>query len=770
MPADSNQTCHMSKKLVIVESPTKANTISKFISSKDYVIESSFGHIRDLPKSSLGVDVEHNFEPTYEIPEKAKKKVALLKKLAKEADEIILATDEDREGEAIAWHLVSALNIKDKPISRIVFHEITKEAIEKALENPRKLDQNLVDAQQARRILDRLVGYKLSPLLWKKVQRGLSAGRVQSVAVRLIVERERERQAFKKDEYWTVEGEFSKDSSTFEGKLNQIGDKKLKKLDIKNKEESDQILNDLEKASFTVSDVTKKEATRQPPVPFKTSTLQQAANNALDFSAKQTMMFAQKLYETGRITYMRTDSLNLADKFLNEAQDFIKANYGAEYAKGAVRYKTKSKSAQEAHEAIRPTDVNAVPALIKAELEPKMFKLYDLIWRRSVATQLPAAKLEKTTIDLKTDKYIFRANGSTIVFDGFMKIYKGAKEVLLPAMAKGDDVKHEKIEAKQHFTEPPARYSDATLVKTLEEHGIGRPSTYAPTINTVITRGYVERDDNKKLFPLDIAMIVNDLLVDHFSNIVDLEFTAQLEKSLDEIAEGKIEWRPMMEAFYAPFEKNLELKLEELNREDIMPVRELGKDKETGKMIFVRTARYGPYIQLGEWSEEDRKAKKNKPKMTSLLKGMRLETVTMEQALSLLELPKVVGKSKDGDDITIQLGPYGPYLKAGKVNVSLPPEYDPLSLDQKIVEEVFANAAEIKKKMAEPIATLGEDPVSKKTILIKNGRFGPYITDGETNVSVKKSVEPKSVTFEEAVELLEKKRHAPKRNFRKKKQ
>lgn len=758
----------MSKKLVIVESPTKAKTITKFLSS-DYIVKSSFGHIRDLPKSTLGVDVEKDFKPTYVVPTKAKPKVAELKKIAENADEIILATDEDREGEAIAWHLVNALKIKDKKLSRIVFHEITKEAILHALESPRDLDINLVNAQQARRILDRLVGYKLSPLLWSKVQRGLSAGRVQSVAMRLIVERERLRKAFKIDEYWTIEAECEKDTAEFPAKLVSVEGKKLEKLSIPTEDDAKKIVDTLKGENFKVSAISKKNASKKPPIPFKTSTLQQEANNALGFSAKQTMTVAQKLYETGFITYMRTDSVNLADKFLNEAQSYIQEAYGNDYAKGVVKYSTKSKNAQEAHEAIRPTEAGKHPMSVKEELESGQWKLYNLIWSRTMASQMPNAQMERTSVDLSAKDYVFRANGSIIVFDGFMKVYKSATEKLLPELKEGDTVKNKKTEAKQHFTEPPARYSDATLVKALEEHGIGRPSTYAPTINTIITRGYIERDDNKKLFPLDIAMIVNDMLVEHFSDIVDLDFTATMENTLDEVAEGKVEWVPMMESFYGPFEKNLEHKDKTLEREDVMPVVELGIEPESGLMIFAKTGRYGPYLQVGEWSEKDRKAKKNKPKMTSIPKGVSMNDVKLEEALELLSFPKEVGHDKEGNIITVQLGPYGAYLKAGKQNASLPEEYNPITLTPAEAEKAFEEAIALKKERLKPIAELGEDPKSKQPILIKKGRFGPYITDGETNVSVKKDQDPEKITHAEAVEALEKKRNSPKRNWGKKK-
>lgn len=752
-------------KLLIVESPTKARTIKKMLGNT-YDVVSSFGHIRDLPKKDMGVDTEHGFEPTYEVPADKKKRVTDLKAAAKKADEIYLATDEDREGEAIAWHIAQILKLDPAKAKRITFHEITKHAIEEALNDPRELSMHLVDAQQTRRILDRLVGYELSPFLWKKVQRGLSAGRVQSVAVRIIVERERERNAFKKDEYWTIDGAFEKEAQEFPGKLIKIGDKKLKKLDIGDEASATKIVDDLKGADFKIDEVTKKHASRKPPTPLTTSSLQQEANNKLGFSAKQTMTLAQKLYETGRITYMRTDSQNLSEKFLTEAQSFIESSFGKEYATGVKTYKTKSKGAQEAHEAIRPTDVSITPDSLQGALEAGQWKLYRLIWNRTVATQLPPAKLERTAVDITAKEYTFRANGSIIVFDGFMKVYKSAKEKLLPELAKGDSVDAKTITPTQHFTEPPPRYSDATLIKALEEHGIGRPSTYAPTISTITARGYIDRDDNKKLFPTDTALIVTDLLVEHFENIVDYDFTATMEKTLDEIAEGKVEWKPMLEAFYKPFHKNLEEKSEGLSRKDVMKEKVLGDDPETGKKILVRTGRFGPYIQLGVWSDEDREAKVNKPKMVSLLKGMSMETIELEDALKLLTLPREVGTLKDGTTITAQIGPYGPYLKAGKVNASIPEEGDMFTIDEKTARQIIKDAAAAKKKAMTPIAELGKDPESGGDILVKTGRYGPYVTDGKTNASIPKSTDPESVTLEQAIEMLVKKRAAPKRGRR----
>ncbi|MFH1405221.1 MAG: type I DNA topoisomerase [Patescibacteria group bacterium] len=751
----------MSKQLLIVESPTKAKTISKYL-GKDYIIMSSFGHIRDLPKSQMGVDTEKDFEPSYIIPTKSKKNVADLKKAAASCSQILLATDEDREGEAIAWHIAEILKCKPDEVKRITFHEITKHAIEHAVENPRVLDMNLVNAQQARRILDRLVGYELSPLLWKKVQYGLSAGRVQSVAVRLIVERERERQAFNIEEFWSIDAEFQKENKIFDGKLTTIDGKKLDKLSITNKAQADEILAKLQDAKFTVDDVQKKQVQKAPPAPLTTSTLQQAANNAYGFSAKQTMTLAQKLYETGRITYMRTDSLNLADKFLAEAQVFISQNFGQQYAQGAKRYKTNKKGAQEAHEAIRPTDPCASTDSLNFT-DNGMKKLYDLIWRRTLATQMPSAKLERTMVDISANNHIFRANGNIVVFDGFMKIYKAGKEKLLPELASGDKVENTKLEGVQHFTEPSARYSDATLVKAMEEFEIGRPSTYAPTIHTIVTRGYIDRDENKKLFPLDIAFIVIDLLVEHFPQIVDYKFTADMENSLDDVAEGKKDWVPMLKEFYGPFHKNIEDKSEHLKKEDVMKERVIGVDSKSGLEVIARMGRFGPYVQLGKYDKEKNGDGKEKLKSASLLKGMTIDTLTIDEAMELFKLPRTVGQTADGEDIVAAVGRFGPYLKAGKVTASIPADFDPLTISLEHAQGLIKESYEKKKEMLTPIAEFGNDPESGGQIVIKHGRFGPYITDGKTNVSIPKKIEPESVTQEQAIEMLEKKRKAPKR-------
>ncbi len=604
-------------KLVIVESPTKAKTISRFL-GKDYKVLASYGHIRDLPKSKLGVDVEHNFEPTYTVSADHKAKVKEIKTAADKAKEVLLATDEDREGEAIAWHLAHVLGADVEKIDRITFHEITDHAIKEALAHPRKLDMRLINAQQARRILDRLVGYELSPLLWKKIRRGLSAGRVQSVALRLVVEREQEIQAFNPVEYWSVEGVFAArdgqpETQTFEGKLHALDGKTLDKMAIKTEEEAKTIVSKLEGQPFRVSKIDAKERKASPPPPFTTSTLQQEANKRLSFSAKQTMTLAQRLYEgidlgesgpTGLITYMRTDSVNLSDKFLGEAAEHVKSSYGAEYTlKEPRKYKTKSKGAQEAHEAIRPTDPTRVPESIENKLEANEFKLYKLIWQRAVATQMSDARIQNTSADLACGNAIFRSTGQTVVFDGYLKLFPDQdKDKFLPDLKTGDEIDAKSVEAKQHFTEPPARFSDATLVKALEEMGIGRPSTYAPTISSWIERDYVERDDKKRFLPTPIGTEVTSMLKQNFPDIVDFDFTSRMENSLDKIAEGEMEWQPLLQAFYGPFETNLKNKEKEMEAEEQKMAEGL-KCEKCGSPMVVKRGRFGKFFACSNYPE-----------------------------------------------------------------------------------------------------------------------------------------------------------------------
>jgi len=611
-------------KLIIVESPTKAKTISKFL-GKGFSVKSSFGHVRDLPKSDMGIDIEKDFAPHYITPLKARPKVTELKEAAAKATEVILASDEDREGEAISWHLVEALGLEKKnkkPYSRIVFHEITKTAIEKALANPRTIDLNLVDAQQARRVLDRLVGYELSPFLWKKIRRGLSAGRVQSVALRLIVEREREIEKFAKEEFWTIEVKLEKEGEKIEfdsilleiggEKIDQSitlklfsGDYKTKKTSLLTKKDADNVIADLKKASYLVLDIVKKETLRTPPAPFTTSTLQQAAIGNLGWSAKQTMMTAQKLYELGHITYMRTDSLNLSLESLMACQKTIAKEFGKEYALESPRYfKNKSKSAQEAHEAIRPTFPDVLPAQLEGSLDPGQQKLYRLIWNRTIACQMQSAKLDSVKVDIQAKakkEYLLRANGSTIIFDGFLKVYgeKGkTTETFLPDLKIGDPLTFIDIAGLQKFTQSPPRYNEATLVKVLEEHGIGRPSTYAPTISTVIERKYIDKNEEKRLYPLEIGTLVNDLLVEHFPEIVGIEFTATIEKDFDEIAEGNKGWVPVIRDFYGPFHKNLESKTKTVKKEEEKLDRKCPLDD--GELVL-KFGRFGKFIACSNY-------------------------------------------------------------------------------------------------------------------------------------------------------------------------
>lgn len=616
--------------LIIVESPTKANTIQKFFKGGDFIVRSSYGHIRDLPKSELGIDIENNFEPKYIIPLKARKKVAELKKYLSKSEKVILASDEDREGEAIAWHLTQALGLGKQnpskisenkglrnvlvPFERIAFHEITKTAIEEALKNPRDIDMNLVNAQQARRVLDRLVGYKLSPLLWKKVRRGLSAGRVQSVAVRLVCDREKEIKKFKPEEYWSIEAllqkfsisnfqfsnksqvQNSKTKNEFKALLIKKNGKVIPKLGIKNEQQAKEIVEDLRETEYRVDRIEKKEVKRNPLPPFTTSTLQQEAWQKLHFPAKFTMQIAQALYEKGYITYHRTDSLNLSEQSLFQAKKFIEENFGKNYWTGYFRrYKTKSKSAQEAHEAIRPTQPEKTVENLKSKLKPAEEKLYDLIWQRFVASQMAQAIFDSTTVDIKAKSYTFRATGQILKFDGFLKVYPiKFTEEELPSLEKNEPLKLLKLTPLQHFTQPPSRYTEATLIKELEKNGIGRPSTYAPILSTIQERNYVEKDEKRKLKPTETGNLVNDLLCVHFPEIVDIQFTAKMEEKLDKIAGGEIKWQEPIKEFYFPFEKNLEKKEKEIEKIDLTEkTNEICP--ECGKPIVIKFGRYGKF-------------------------------------------------------------------------------------------------------------------------------------------------------------------------------
>ncbi len=647
----------MAKQLIIVESPTKAKTISKFL-GPDFLVEASFGHVRDLPKSRLSIDVEHDFAPKYAIAPKAKEVIEKLKKMSKTASSIILATDEDREGEAISWHLVEALGMKysDKKLKRIVFHEITKPAIEHALENPREIDLNLVDAQQARRVLDRLVGYELSPFLWRKIRYGLSAGRVQSVAVRLVVEREREIKAFVPEEYWSIEASLSKqkDDFKFTAKLSKIEDKTVGKMGINNGELAKQISSDLEGAAYKVLEITKKEVKRNPSPPFTTSTLQQEAARKLGFSAKQTMAIAQNLYENGYITYMRTDSLNLAKSALEQAQEIIASEFGKEYGLSEPRtFANKSKGAQEAHEAIRPTDLSLLPDHMKAKTEARAVRLYDLIWKRTIACQMQQAIFDQTGVDITAgpsatpSKYTFRANGQVVKFDGFIRAYtEGTDETsedeiegALPSLTEAEILDLHELSPLQHFTEPPARYTDASLVKTLEAAGVGRPSTYAPTLTTIQERGYVTKED-KKYAPTDEGYLVTDMLVEHFPEIVDINFTSKIEEQFDEIAEGKLQWVPVIRDFYGPFKTHLKEKEASVEKEIEVSTTPC---PHCSQMMLIKYGRMGKFLAC---PEEGSKVTLPMPEEAAQIKA--LEEKTKDEKCPICDGPMNVKRGRFG--------------------------------------------------------------------------------------------------------------------------
>lgn len=597
------------KNLVIVESPTKAKTIKKFLGN-NYTVESSYGHVRDLPERKLGVKLEENFEPEYTVPKKAKANVDKLKKLAKTANNVFFATDEDREGEAISWHLNYLL--KPKKYTRIVFHEITKEALLDALDKPRDLDENLVNAQQARRILDRLVGYKLSPFLWKKISKGLSAGRVQSATVRLICEKEKEIRNFKTQEYWKIIGDFLTEKNTLiNSELSKINRKTFDRFEINSNEKSSDILSDIKKLDYKITKIQSSDVEKKPLAPFTTSTLQQSANNKLGFSSKQTMLIAQQLYEgieistgsTGLITYMRTDSVNLSENFISACSKFIKEKFGEKYCE-TRRFKTKSKNAQEAHEAIRPTNADNTPEKIKQYLDPRQFRLYKLIWERSVACQMANALIKNTKIEISDnlDKYTFVSSGNIIVFEGFLKVYKSnIDEKELPQVKENEKLQIKEISGEQKFTEPPARYNEASLIKALEKLGIGRPSTYAPTISTIIARKYVIKEQ-KRLFPTEIGELVNKMLMEYFPDIVDYQFTANIEEGLDEIAVGKKEWRPFLSDFYKPFAKNLLEKYESVEKVDTSEETDQICEKCGSKMV-IKYGRFGKFIACSNFPE-----------------------------------------------------------------------------------------------------------------------------------------------------------------------
>ncbi|MBD0832839.1 type I DNA topoisomerase [Aestuariibaculum sediminum] len=752
----------MAKNLVIVESPAKAKTIEKFL-GKDFKVESSFGHIADLPSKELGVDVDGDFSPKYEVSKDKKSVVKKLKDLAKGAEMVWLASDEDREGEAIAWHLAETLKLDKNKTKRIVFHEITKTAIQKAIENPRGIDYDLVDAQQARRILDRIVGYELSPVLWRKVKGGLSAGRVQSVSVRLIVERERDIQNFTPEASYRIDAEFSNENG-------QVFKAKLPKT-FATKEEAQAFLESNATADFKVDNLDKKPAKKSPAAPFTTSTLQQEASRKLYFSVSKTMTLAQRLYESGLITYMRTDSVNLSDEARKGAQEEIEKAFGSKYSKPR-NYVGKTKGAQEAHEAIRPTSF----ATHSVDLDRDQARLYDLIWKRAIASQMSEAQLERTNVKISatTHNELFTANGEVITFDGFLKVYlEGTddedveQDGMLPAMREGEALLNKYITATERYSRPPARYTEASLVKKLEELGIGRPSTYAPTISTIQNRNYVEKgtvdgterdytqitltdglvkskvltekvgSDKGKLVPTDIGMIVTDFLVNHFEYILDYNFTAKVEEDFDDIAEGKVDWSKMMKDFYKDFHPQVQDVQENADRES--GERILGVDPNTGKQVSVRLGKFGPMVQIGTADDEE------KPQFASLSPDQQLNTITYEEAMDLFQLPKTLG-TYEGETIEVNNGRFGPYVKFGSSFVSLPKGQDPLSVELEDAIELIKE----KQKADAPIYHYKELPVQKG-----KGRFGPFIKWNNMFINVNKKYDWDNLSEEDIVELIE---------------
>ncbi len=759
----------MSRNLVIVESPAKAKTISKYL-GKDFDVLASYGHVRDLVPKEGAVNTDDDFAMKYQVIERNEKHVNAIIKALKKADALYLATDPDREGEAISWHLVELLKekgaLKDKPVHRVVFHEITKGAVKEAIDNPRVISDDMVCAQQARRALDYLVGFNLSPLLWKKVQRGLSAGRVQSPALRMIAEREIEIEAFKAREYWTIEADVSKASQPFAARLTRYHGKKVEQFSFENETAAREVEKTLLEASngvLTAVKIDKKQRRRNPAAPFTTSTLQQEASRKLGFNTQWTMRVAQRLYEgielpgegnVGLITYMRTDSVTLAQTALDEIREVIAERYGAKNVPEESRqFKTKAKNAQEAHEAIRPTSVALTPEFLKGKLDEEQLKLYTLIWQRTMACQMVPAIFDTVALDLAagahTEKgHLMRANGSVLVEPGFMAVYQEGKDDsetddgdrLLPEISQGDTISLDKLRPEQHFTEPPPRFTEASLVKTLEEYGIGRPSTYASIIATLKNREYVEMD-GKRFLPTDIGRIVNGFLTEHFTQYVDYDFTARLEDDLDEVSLGKKAWIPLLKEFWGPFSKLVIHKEENVTREQVAMARELGTDKKSGKPITVRMGRYGPFVQIGTKDDED------KPKFAGLRPGQKMADITLEEAMELFKLPRKLGETPDGLSVSASVGRFGPYIRFGDKFVSIKGEDDPYTIE---LPRALELVAEKKKADAERlILDFPEDGIQ-----VLKGRYGPYITDKTKNARVPKDREPNTLSLDECKELL----------------
>ena len=762
----------MAKNLVIVESPAKAKTIEKFLGS-DYTVKSSFGHVRDLMKNEMSIDIANGFEPLYEISDDKKKLVSELKSAVSKVETVWLASDEDREGEAIAWHLHETLKLQNKDTKRIVFNEITKPAILHAIENPRGIDMNLVDAQQARRVLDRLVGYEISPILWRKIKPSLSAGRVQSVSVRLIVEREEEIRNFKETSQYKVVALFDLPDNK-----ERLAAELSRKFDAE--ADAEQFLSDCIGAAFTVDATEKKPSKRTPAPPFTTSTLQQEASRKLGFSVSRTMQVAQQLYEAGFITYMRTDSVNLSQLAINMAKQEITTLYGDKYSKPR-QYHTKSKGAQEAHEAIRPTYLQN--HTITGDASQK--RLYDLIWKRTIASQMSDAELEKTivNINISTREEKFVASGEVVLFDGFLKVYMESTddeheeggENLLPPLAKGMNLDLAKAEAIQRFSQHPPRYTEASLVKKLEELGIGRPSTYAPTISTIQKREYVVKEDREgtprnynllslskgtvkktqktekvgteknKLFPTDIGTLVNTFLMDNFADIVDYNFTAKVEKDFDEIASGKKSWRKIIEGFYKPFHKNIEDVSE--HSQKVKGEHLLGTDPASGKNVYAKIGRYGAMVQIGESKTDE------KPRFASLKKGQSIDTITLDEALALFALPRVAGQ-KDGKDLTVSVGRFGPYVRYDGKFYSLPKTDDPYTVTAERCCEIIAAKAKKDEILKQLPRTIGQH--EGHDVQANTGRFGPYLMYDGKNYKLPKGTDPLAVTLDEALAVLKK--------------